>query len=124
MSEDQQLSRDLLAKGYTLSYEPSSVVWHSHRYSLKGVFQRYFDSAYSLNHIFGQELKESAKIVRKYYKEELWEMLTHYLHWLPYYFVYLLAKTGGAFAGHYAEKMPRSLAKRLSMHKGYWDKKQ
>ncbi|MDP3981526.1 MAG: glycosyltransferase [Chlamydiota bacterium] len=124
MSEDQQFSRDLLSKGYTVSYEPSSCVWHSHRYGFKTVFQRYFDSAYSLNHIFDQKLPESVRIIRNYYKGEFKEILTRHFLWLPYYFLYLLAKTGGAVAGHYAEKLPRSLAKRLSMHKDFWDRKE
>ena len=123
MSEDQQFSRDLLAKGYIVSYEPASCVWHSHRYSLKDVFQRYFDSAYSLNCIFGQELPESVGIVRNYYIGEFREILTHHLYWIPYYFIYLLAKTGGAVIGHYAHRLPRALSKRLSMHKSFWDRK-
>ena len=124
MSEDQQFSRDLLKKGYSIIYEPSSIVWHSHRYSLKTVFQRYFDSAYSLSCIFNQTLGESSKIGLSYIKKQMWFMLTHYPHWLPYYFFYLMAQTLGTIAGHYAQALPLWLVKKLSFHRGFWERKQ
>jgi len=38
MSEDQQVSRDLLNAGYAVVYAPASVVIHSHNYSLRTCF--------------------------------------------------------------------------------------
>jgi rhamnosyltransferase len=122
MSEDQQFSRDLLSKGYAVLYEPASIVWHSHRYSLRTLFQRYFDSAYSLKCIFHQTLGESVKIGGNYYRGEVVEMVTKYPLWLPYYFLYLAAKTSGAVAGHYASYIPRKFVKYLSMHKTFWER--
>lgn len=52
MSEDQQFSRDVLNAGYAVAYAPDSVVIHSHTYTLRDVFRRYFDSVYSLTQIF------------------------------------------------------------------------
>ena len=52
MSEDQQFARDVMKAGYTVVYQPASVVLHSHRYSFVQAFQRYFDSVYSLIQIF------------------------------------------------------------------------
>src|SRR5574341_1362101 len=122
MSEDQQFSRDLLAKGYLVLYEPASIVWHSHRYNLSTIFQRYFDSAYSLTCIFHQTLGESVKIGQTYYWGEMWEMMTKHPLWLPYYFLYLIAKTTGVVAGHYASIIPPRWVKRFSMHKGFWER--
>ena len=52
MSEDQQFSRDVIAAGHAVVYQPQSVVVHSHNYSLATCFRRYFDSVYSLTLIF------------------------------------------------------------------------
>jgi rhamnosyltransferase len=123
MSEDQQFSRDLLKKGYSIVYEPASVVWHSHRYDLKTVFRRYFDSAYSLTCIFGQTLSESRKIGTEYLKKQAKFILTRHPHWLPYYFFYLAAQTAGTVAGHHAESLPLWMVKKLSLHRRFWDKK-
>lgn len=122
MSEDQQFSRDLLKKGHRVSYEPGSIVWHSHRYNLRTIFQRYFDSAYSLTCIFDQGLCDSFKIGIGYYLQEWVEVVFKHPLWLPYYVCYLMAKTTGALAGHYAKKLPLRVAKSLSMHKGFWDR--
>ena len=52
MSEDQQFSRDVIAAGHVVVYQPESVVIHSHDYSFATCFRRYFDSACSLKVIF------------------------------------------------------------------------
>jgi rhamnosyltransferase len=103
-------------------YEPASIVWHSHRYKLRTIFQRYFDSAYSLTCIFKQGLGESVKIGRDYYWGEIKEIFTKHPFWIPYYFSYLAAKTAGAVAGHYASIIPSKWVKRLSMHKTFWER--
>lgn len=122
MSEDQQFSRDVVNAGHKISYEPSSIVLHSHQYKLKTVFQRYFDSAYSLTCIFKQSLGDSYKIWRNYYLGEFREMLTKHPLWLPYYFLYFMARVTGAVSGSFASKMPVAMARRLSLHKGFWDR--
>lgn len=43
MNEDMLLASKAILKGYKVAYEPSAVVWHSHRSSLVGQFERYFD---------------------------------------------------------------------------------
>jgi len=120
MSEDQQFSLDLLSQGLSVKYEAHSKVWHSHQYTLKTLFQRYFDSAYSLKLIFSQNLKESVHIGRSYLKEEMILMVRKHPAWIPYYFCYLISKTLGAVLGLYADKLPQRIAKGFSLHKNYW----
>lgn len=48
ISEDQQWSKEVLLQGYSILYEPSATVIHSHNYGLKKLMQRNFDSGYSL----------------------------------------------------------------------------
>ena len=121
MSEDQQVSRDLIKAGYTVVYQPGSVVTHSHNYSLSVCFRRYFDSVYSLTVIFPRhDMGTSASMGFRYLWQEFRFMLTRHPGWLPYYFLYTLAKTTGTLAGHFAERLPRSWARRMSLHRYHW----
>ncbi|MDA0989638.1 MAG: glycosyltransferase family 2 protein, partial [Verrucomicrobia bacterium] len=121
MSEDQQLSRDLMAAGYHVVYQPDSVVCHSHNYNLKTVFRRYFDSVYSLRQIFpAHGLGTSVKMGMRYLASEVVFMLRDHPRWLPYYVLYTGAKTAGTLASHLADRLPRRLVRRLSLHPDYW----
>ena len=121
MSEDQQLSRDLMEQGYAVVYAPASVVIHSHNYTLGVVFRRYFDSVYSLRVIFPKHgLDTSASMGLRYLAREAAHIATKHPLSLPYYALYTMAKSGGTLAGHWAERMPRRVARRLSLHRYHW----
>ena len=122
MSEDQQVSRDLLKAGHAVVYQPESVVIHSHNYSLPVCFRRYFDSVYSLTQIFPKhDMGESAAMGFSYLFREMWHMARHHPAWLPYYLCYTACKTSGTLMGHFAEKMPRAWAQKMSLHRYYWN---
>lgn len=124
MSEDQQFSRDIMNAGFAVVYQPKSVVIHSHNYSLKTVFRRYFDSVYSLTVIFRDHgIGTSAAIGLRYLRKEFAWMLTRHPLRLPYYALYVTAKASGTAAGHFAEKMPDWLLRRLSLHSYHWRRK-
>jgi rhamnosyltransferase len=120
MSEDQQWAKEVIAAGYQTVYEPSSVVFHSHKYTLKTAFQRYFDSAYSLHKITGESFRTFAGEGLKYTKKEARFIWKEYKHWLPYLFFYDVSKFLGFFFGKYADCLPLFLKKRFSLHKGHW----
>jgi rhamnosyltransferase len=121
MSEDQQWARDVLLAGYATVYQPSSVVLHSHDYSLLTVLRRYFDSVHSLTLIFsGHGLGTSASMGLSYLARETAHMIRHHPLALPYYALYTLAKTSGTLLGHVAEHLPRALQRRLSFHAYHW----
>ncbi|MDO9541375.1 MAG: glycosyltransferase family 2 protein [Kiritimatiellia bacterium] len=121
MSEDQQFARDLLAAGWAVAYQPESVVIHSHSYSLTGAFRRYFDSVYSLTMIFpGHDMGKSASIGLRYLRREVVFIARNYPLYLPYYFLYTLAKTAGTVCGHFAEHLPKSVLKKISLHSYHW----
>ncbi|MBU0713758.1 MAG: glycosyltransferase [Verrucomicrobia bacterium] len=124
MSEDQQFARDLILAGYTIVYQPSSVVVHSHRYSLGTAFRRYFDSVYSLTLIFpAHDLKVSAAMGRRYLRQEICYMLRHHPLYVPYYCLYTLCKMAGVLCSHFADRMPLGLARACSLHRYYWEEK-
>ena len=121
MSEDQQFARDIMKAGFKVVYEPGSIVIHSHCYSLKTVFQRYFDSVYSLTVIFPKHgIKTSAAIGLLYLGKEMKYILLHYPLFLPYYCLYTIAKASGTLAGHFADKIPKAIVKKLSLHSYHW----
>ncbi len=121
MSEDQQVSRDLLMAGYAVVYQPASVVIHSHNYTLPVVFKRYFDSVYSLTIVFPKhDMGASASMGLSYlFREAKFILLKHPL-WLPYYLAYTFMKATGTIAGHFADRMPRWMLRRLSLHHYHW----
>jgi rhamnosyltransferase len=121
MSEDQQLSRDLINAGYTVIYEPASVVIHSHHYNLRQTFKRYFDSICALRAIFqDQNMRESAAMGRRYVVEELKYITRHYPLWLPYYFIYTAVKVAATIAAHHHEHLPPWILRHISMHAYHW----
>jgi len=121
MSEDQQFSRDVMAAGYAIAYQPSSVVFHSHNYSLSTSFRRYFDSVYSLTIVFPRHgVGTSTGMGLRYIAGEVRFMLREYPSWLPYYLLYNCAKAGGTLAAHVAERLPLGLRRRMSLHRYHW----
>lgn len=123
MSEDQQLARDFLLAGLAVAYAPASVVLHSHNYTLRQAFERYFDSVYSLTKIFPRhDIGSSVSMGAGYLWREAAMMARRHPAHLPRYAGYVLAKSLGTLLGHYAERLPRSWARRMSMHKAYWDR--
>jgi len=122
MSEDQQFSRDVIAAGYAVVYQPESVVIHSHNYSLATCFRRYFDSIYSLTLIFPRHgFGTTAAMGASYLLEELRYMVRNHPLSLPYYFLYNLAKIGGTFAAHVADRLPRRVVRAMSLHRYHWE---
>lgn len=122
MSEDQQFARDVILAGMSVVYVPSSVVVHSHNYSFGSAVGRYFDSVFSLRQIFPRHsLALSVRMGLGYLRREALEIAVHHPEVLPRYFGYVLAKTVGTVLGHVADRLPTRLARRVSMHKGWWE---
>ncbi len=51
MMEDQDWCKRAIEAGYTVIYDATSVVIHSHNFSLRNIFQRHFDYGDSFKHI-------------------------------------------------------------------------
>ncbi len=121
MSEDQQFAHDVLEAGYAVVYQPYSMVIHSHNYSLKKVFQRYFDSVYSVRKIFkSHTAQKSVAMGSKYLLKESVFIVSHHPLWIPYYVFYTAARVLGTLMSHFADVMPRRFAARMSFYNYYW----
>ena len=74
MSEDQEWSRRVLRDGHSLVYEPRAAVRHSHAYTVRSAFRRFFDSGVSAEHAYVEGDESRAALRRagaRYAREEL-----------------------------------------------------
>ncbi len=121
MSEDQEWSRRVLREGYALVYEPRAAVNHSHAYTVRTAFRRFFDSGVSAEHSYVEGDESKAALRRagsRYAREELtWLWRTGRRRWIPYTVVYELAKFTGLQLGLRHERLPRSVRRRLSSYR-------
>ncbi|TYR78853.1 glycosyltransferase [Priestia megaterium] len=69
LNEDMILASKVILEGYNVSYNASAKVYHSHNYSLKQQFKRYFDIGMAFNQTkflldYASNEKEGAKMVK------------------------------------------------------------
>jgi len=122
MSEDQDWAKRILLAGLRTQYEPQAAVIHSHDYTLKTAFQRYFDSGFSLMEITDDSFRSFTKSGLDYMMAELSYVLENEPATVPYLFLYDFSKVAGTFFGRHAKQLPNWLRKRMSMHSYHWDK--
>jgi rhamnosyltransferase len=103
MSEDQEWSRRVLLAGYAIVYEPRAAVRHSHSYTLRSAFRRFYDSGASAarSYVAGSASRGALRrSMRRYATGELrWLWQTGRRRWIPYTVVYELAKVAGLQLG-------------------------
>jgi rhamnosyltransferase len=103
MSEDQEWSRRMLLAGHAIVYEPRAAVRHSHTYSLRGAFRRFYASGVSAerSYVAGDESRQALRRAMKRYAvgELRWLWQTGQRRWIPYTIVYELAKVAGLQLG-------------------------
>jgi rhamnosyltransferase len=125
MSEDQDWSRRVLLAGYSIIYEPSAAVRHSHEYTLKSALRRFFDSGASAERAYLAGAAPSRRILRaaawRYARGELsWLGRTGQRRWIPYTVVYESVKLVGLTLGANHRRLPPALKRRLSALPGFW----
>jgi rhamnosyltransferase len=125
MSEDQDWSRRILLAGYSIVYEPSAAVRHSHDYTLTSALRRFFDSGVSAERAYLAGAQPSRRILRaaavRYARGELtWLSRTGQRRWIPYAIVYEGAKLVGLTLGANHRRLPLALKRRLSALPGFW----
>ena len=123
MSEDQEWAKRVLLNGYEIVYDPEAAVYHSHNYSLKAVFQRYFDSGVSFGKFASGEYAPGAFTGSglRYVKDEMKFLVGNgYAKWIPYAMLYDLSKFTGVSLGKKERYLPAAVKRRLSMNSYYW----
>lgn len=122
LAEDMHLTARIIQAGYKVAYCAEAQVFHSHNYSLIQEFQRYFDTGVFqqkeswIQEQFGKISGEGKKFVIS----ELRFLLKNNVAWIPKALLSTLFKYIGFKLGSKWNKLPMSVVKKLSMHKGYW----
>ena len=119
MGEDLHACARMLMRGYRVGYIAEAAVYHSHNYSLRQDFKRYFDLGVFfekqrwLLDEFGRPEGEGIRFVMS----ELSYLRSHgLLHLLPISLMRAAAKLIGYRLGHYYRHLPRAVLRRVSMH--------
>lgn len=125
MSEDQDWCRRVLLAGYVVVYEPEAAVRHSHNYTLRGAFRRFFDSGVSADRAYLAGERESSRALRaaaiRYARGEIaWLWRSGQARWIPYAAVYETVKAVGLLLGANHRRLPLAAKRRLSSLPGFW----
>ncbi|MFC5531036.1 glycosyltransferase [Cohnella yongneupensis] len=123
-NEDMIMAARMIEAGHVIMYAPEAKVVHSHNYSLKQLFTRYFDIGGSLqlhNWIlaYARAEGEGFRLIRRqlsYLKSPSeWR-------WLPRLAAETVVKYAGYRMGLVHHKLPSKLRKKCSMHPFFWDR--
>ena len=125
-SEDSYAGAKMLLAGYTLAYVAEAEVFHSHSYSIREEFKRYFDIGVFYNREkwilekFGRAEGEGGK----YVKSEFHYLLQNkkYLK-IPEFFIRNGMKYLGYKLGQNYQHLPQNLIGKMSMHSLWWETK-
>ncbi len=123
LGEDVVIAGNMLLKGWEKAYLSDAAVYHSHDYSLKEEFKRYFDigvfhssNSWIFEH-FGRAESEGVK----YLKSEIKYLLENNPLLLPKSIMSLFCKWLGYKLGLFHSHLPQNTNRSFSMHRAYWD---
>jgi rhamnosyltransferase len=122
MIEDSIVAAKALLDGWKVAYVAEATAIHSHGYTPAEEFSRYFDIgvAHSQNHAllsrFGTAHNEGARFLWS----ELRYLSKHKPTDIPTCLVRTALKLAGYRIGRTAQRLPRALNRKLSMHKHFW----
>ncbi len=125
MGEDQEWARRVLLAGYAIRYEPRAVVRHSHPYTLRSAFRRYFDLGTAGDRAFLAAGNRSRSVLRaevaRYARAELaWLVRERQARWIPYALTYEATKFAALQLGARHERIPLALKRRMSQMPDHW----
>lgn len=123
MAEDTIVAARMLELGWKTAYVAEAQAYHSHAYSIRQEFQRYFDIGVLhareqwLPEQFGKPTHEGHRFVLS----ELRFLLPRHLHLIPYALLRNAAKLVGYQLGLHEAALGKKWSQRLSYHTGYWN---
>ncbi len=123
LSEDMYFAAKSVMAGYSVAYISDAVVRHSHNYSIREEFKRYFDIG--VFHADEPWIREHFGGAGGEGKKFLLSELKYLSKTNPLYFpisvLHNFAKITGYKLGQKYKKLPISLIKKFSMHRRYWN---
>jgi rhamnosyltransferase len=123
LSEDMYVSAKMLLAGWKIAYASDAICRHSHNYSLKEEFCRYFDQGvfHAREAWIRQSFGGAGGEGLRYVKSELGFLGVARIHSWPAAMLRNALKLFAYKLGQRERTMPVKLKKKLSMHKRYWD---
>lgn len=124
LEEDAEYAARAIRAGYTNLYCASSLVYHSHDYSVSEQFSRYFDLGVFdaqnawMREQFGSHGGEGLRFV----KSEFQYLARHAPWQIPRAWSQTVAKLLGYRIGRWHRWLPYAVKQRISMSPGYWRK--
>lgn len=124
LGEDVLIAGQMLLNGWEMAYLAESRVFHSHDYSLRDEFTRYFDIGvfHKDNPWIFEKFGKAGKEGFAYLRSELAYVMEHNPLLLPKTMASLFAKWIGYRLGLIHPSLPLKTKKRLSMHSAHWIK--
>ncbi|EGT0626435.1 TPA: glycosyltransferase family 2 protein [Citrobacter freundii] len=123
LAEDMFMAAKMIQAGYKVAYCAEAVVRHSHNYTPREEFQRYFDTGVFhactpwIQRDFGGAGGEGLRFV----KSEMRFLLKESPLWIPKALLTTFAKLLGYKLGKRWQSLPLPLCRTLSMYKSYWN---
>ncbi|MBI5675569.1 MAG: glycosyltransferase [Nitrospirae bacterium] len=123
MNEDMLFACRLIKSGYKIAYVPEASVIHSHNYSLRQQFRRYFDIGVFLRkNLETLNYVDPNNVGVRFLREEIrYLMKNGYYRWCPYLAGESISKFIGYKLGRHYDLLPLSIRRRISMHSNYWN---
>ncbi|WP_251860513.1 glycosyltransferase [Clostridium sp. Marseille-Q2269] len=124
ISEDMYIAYKLIKNGYKIKYCSNSVVIHSHEFTLKQLFNRYFDTGvfFANNNYLNKygENKSGFSLLKDVAKNSLASREYRiFFNILPNF----ASRFIGMKLGKNYKKISKNLIKKFSLNKLYWDNK-
>ncbi|RUM70894.1 MAG: glycosyltransferase family 2 protein [Sulfurovum sp.] len=125
VGEDMHVIAKLFLANHKIAYCAKAKVYHSHSYTLKDEFKRYFDTGVFhtqeswILETFGKAEGEGIK----YLKSEFNYLLQHHAYYrIPEFMLRTGLKYIGYTLGKKYQHLPISMIKKLSLHQQWWEK--
>ncbi len=126
VNEDMILAAKCILEGHVVAYASGARVDHSHNYSLKQTFKKYFDiggsigmNRWILNYTSAEG--EGRRLLRSQIRQLInpgnWK-------WIPLWVAESIIKYTGYRLGLAYQSIPRKFRRNLSMHPLFWDRKE
>jgi len=122
LGEDVIAAGKIMLKGWQLAYVAEAMVYHSHHYSVKDEFKRYFDIGvfHATNSWIFKHFGHADAEGYRYVKSELNYLLKHDLLALPKAILSNGAKLLGYKMGLNYKRLPVTWRPSFSMHRQFW----
>jgi len=120
--EDTYVAAKMLKAGWKIAYAADATCYHSHNYSMKEEFERYFDIGvfHSRERWFIESLGKAEGEGKRFVLSEQKYLLKHATWLIPSAILRTGLKLIGYKLGQREAMLPLWLKKKLSMNKGFW----